>query len=395
MKKKILIIGPSMEIGGVERSLIGLLNSINYEEYDVDLFLRSHRGELFSLIDSRVNILSEDKDYSLSMLPLNELMKGHNYKLLILRVVSKLYGSIRSKFLGRDTVSAILFKKYIEKRIKPFEKHYDYALGFFWPHYMLDKKVSADVKIGWVHTDYGNKDEKFDMSFYKSMWKNIDYIACVSEQVKESFDLIYPEFRNKTIVVENTLSTDFVRKQADELIPDEMNFDGMKVLSVGRFSTAKNFDNIPEVCSILAQKGYMFKWYLIGYGPDEKLIKSKIKEYNMEDYVVLLGKKENPYPYMKNCDIYVQPSRYEGKAVTVREAQILNKPVVITRFDTAASQVEEGVDGYICELSVDGIIDGIEYLINNSDVRNRLIENTKKRDYSNSDQFEKLMEFIN
>lgn len=395
MKKKILVIGPSMEIGGVERSLLGLLNSINYEEYEVDLFLRSHRGELFNLINSRVNVLLENRDYSLSMLPLKQLMKGHHYKLLVLRIFSKLYGSVRSKIFGYDTVSAILYKKHIEKKMKPFEKRYDYALGFFWPHYMLDEKVSADLKIGWVHTDYGNKDEKFDMSFYKSMWKNLDYIACVSEQVKESFDLIYPEFCNKTIVVENTLSTDFIRRQVDEFIPEEMNFDGTKILSVGRFSTAKNFDNIPEVCSILSQKGYAFKWYLIGYGPDEELIKSKIKEFNMENYVVLLGKKENPYPYMKNCDIYAQPSRYEGKAVTVREAQILNKPVMITRFDTSASQVEEGVDGYICELSVDGIADGIEYLINNPDVRNKLIENTKKRDYSNYDQFEKLMELIN
>lgn len=395
MKRKILVIGPGMNIGGVERSLVGFLDSIDYQRYDVDLFLLSHDGEFMPLLNKNVNLLPENRLFSLINYPILDLIKNGHFNIALIRLSSKVQGAIRAKLTDTESLNITICKKKISMISKPLKKHYDYAFGFFWPHYFLEEKVDADVKIGWVHTDYSNANEIPDVKYITPMWDKLDAIACVSEGVKNAFDSVFPTLVDKTIVVENILSPELIRKQADELIPDEMNFDGMKVLSVGRFSTAKNFDNIPEVCSILAQKGYMFKWYLIGYGSDEKLIKSKIKEYNMEDYVVLLGKKENPYPYMKNCDIYVQPSRYEGKAVTVREAQILNKPVVITRFDTAASQVEEGVDGYICELSVDGIANGIEYMINNPDIRNKLIENTKKRDYSNSDQFEKLMEFIN
>lgn len=394
MKKKVIIIGPGMEIGGVERSLLGLLDSIDYEKYEVDLFLFSHTGDFISSVNGNISLMPENKILSLINQSIIRLIITGHFYVAFVRLCTKIYGELRARFTNTETMSNTVCKKYITKKVTPISKHYDVALGFFGPHYFLEEKVDADVKIGWVHTDYSNANEIPDVKYITPMWDKLDAIACVSEGVKNAFDSVFPTLADKTIVVENILSPELIRKQADELIPDEMNFDGMKVLSVGRFSTAKNFDNIPKICSILAEKGYKFKWYLIGYGPDEKLIKSKIKEYNMEDYVVLLGKKENPYPYMKNCDIYVQPSRYEGKAVTVREAQILNKPVVITRFDTAASQVEEGVDGYICELSVDGIANGIEYMINNPDIRNKLIENTKKRDYSNSDQFEKLMELI-
>ena len=164
----------------------------------------------------------------------------------------------------------------------------------------------------------------------------------------------------------------------------------VKILSVGRFCTAKAFDEVVIACSELKKKGYDFKWYLIGYGPDEQLIKNLIYECNLQDTVIILGKKENPYPYMRECDIYAQPSRYEGKAVTVREAQVLNRPVMITRYATSGAQLQEGIDGYICEMGVGGIVAGVEFMINNPDFRNKLHENTKKISYDNSHVVEQI-----
>ena len=112
---------------------------------------------------------------------------------------------------------------------------------------------------------------------------------------------------------------------------------GIRLLSIGRYCTAKNFDNVPDMCARLLQSGLDVYWYIIGFGPDEALIRQKIAEANMEERVILLGKKENPYPYIKACDLYVQPSRYEGKSVTVREAQLLGRPVVIARYATSSS----------------------------------------------------------
>jgi glycosyltransferase involved in cell wall biosynthesis len=129
---------------------------------------------------------------------------------------------------------------------------------------------------------------------------------------------------------------------------------------------------------------------LIGFGGDESLIRANISEAGLEDQVIILGKKINPYPYMKACDIYVQPSRYEGKAVTVREAQILGKPVLITNFPTAKSQLEDGVDGMICPLSIDGVVDGIKTLIYDKELREKLVSTAAARNYSNRTEIKKI-----
>lgn len=134
----------------------------------------------------------------------------------------------------------------------------------------------------------------------------------------------FPELKSKIVLIENILSKTFIEEQSNAFdVSNEMPADSIKLLSIGRFCEAKNFDNVPEIASLIKAKGVDFKWYLIGYGSDEELIRTKISEYNMDDTVIVLGKKENPYPYIKACDIYVQPSRYEGKCVAVREAQIL------------------------------------------------------------------------
>ena len=114
----------------------------------------------------------------------------------------------------------------------------------------------------------------------------------------------------------------------------------------------------------------------------------------MEDRVIILGKKENPYPYIKACDLYVQPSRYEGKAVTVREAQMLCKPVVITRYATSASQLEDGVDGVIVPMDNEGCAKGIAAVIQDEKLRQHLIENTRNRDYSNAEEIEKIYQVM-
>jgi glycosyltransferase involved in cell wall biosynthesis len=396
MKKRMLIIGPGMEIGGVERSLLGLMDSIDYGEYEVDLFLLSHTGEFMPLINENVNLLPENKLFSLVSWPIAKLIRSGHLYMAAIRIWSKLYGAMRARIMKTESLNITLCKKIVSKKVARLEGTYDIALGFFAPHYFLDEKVNARVKVGWVHTDYSNVTEMPDVRFTLPMWDGVDYIACVSKQVKASFDSVYPTLKNKTIVVENILSAEFVRKQADCFsVEREMLNDGnIKILSVGRFCTAKAFDEAVVACSLLIQRGYLIKWYLIGYGPDEQLIYSKIKEYHMENYVIVLGKKSNPYPYIQACDIYAQPSRYEGKAVTVIEAQILNKPVMITRYATSASQVREGIDGFICEMGAEGIARGLSYLIEHPEVCSLLAQNTRNYNYGNENETEKLLKLI-
>lgn len=167
-----------------------------------------------------------------------------------------------------------------------------------------------------------------------------------------------------------------------------------KLLSIGRFCEAKNYDNVPDITRRIIESGCNIKWYIIGYGGDEELIRQKITEAGMQDHVIILGKRTNPYPYIKACDIYVQPSRYEGKSVTVREAQMLCKPVVVTNYPTASSQIQDGVDGVIVPMDNEGCAKGLAEFILDTEKQNKIIDYLKAHDYGNVDEVEKIYRIL-
>lgn len=398
MKKKLLIVSHALELGGAERSLIGLLNTLDPKICDIDLFLLRHEGELMGEIPSYVKLLPEISAYTVLARPMKDTLKeGH----LILSAV-RFFGKISAAGYNRihkytDSVVAL---EYSHKFVCPFMpaiqpgKVYDLAISFLTPHYFVTQKVQAKKKIAWIHTDYSHV--QVNISSETAMWKSYDYIASISDAVTEGFLSVFPMLKEKIILVENILPECFVKRQANAFsVENEMDAKGLKLLSVGRFCKAKNFDNVPEICRMLRERGLDITWYLIGFGSDEGLIRNKISEAGMQDYVRILGKKENPYPYIKACDVYVQPSRYEGKCVTVREAQMMGKPVVITNYETAKSQLENGVDGIIVPLENQKCADGIFELINNHCLLERLSFNCQRRNYSNSEEVEKIYRIIN
>lgn len=396
MKKKIFIFSHAMEIGGAERALLGLLNSIDYSKYEVDLFLLKHSGELMPLIPKQVNLLPEISQYSAIMKPMVLALKEGQIKVVLGRLCGKLKAKLYDikHALNRSTVAIEYSHKYTVKYLpKVNNEHYDIAISFLTPHYIVSEKVNADKKIAWIHTDYSTIE--LDVKSELAMWSKFDNIVSISDDVTRAFLSTFPSLENKIVKIENILSKDFIEEQADLFnVKNEMTDDSVKLLSIGRFCEQKNFDNVPEIASIIKSKGIDFRWYIIGYGADENLIKSKIAQYNMEDTVIILGKKENPYPYIKACDVYVQPSRYEGKCVAVRETQILNKPVIITNYASSKSQLQDGFDGVIVLMDNQGCADGIVKVIDDKDLQNRLIENTKKTDYTNSKEIEKVYKLI-
>ena len=391
--RKILISSFDMEVGGVERSLISMLNNFDYDNNEVDLMLYSHTGDFMPLLTDKVNLLNEDKKYATFRKSIGQTIKEGNVSLGITRVLSKGIAKIKGK---RNNLSEYgvyqmqLMWKYSLPFLPKLDKEYDVAISYLWPHYFIAEKVKAKKKIAWIHTDYSTIETDILMDL--RMWDKFDFIMAVSEECKNAFLKKYPSLRNKVKVMENITSPEFIKKMADEDIEESIkNDNSFKVCSVARLSHAKGIDNAVKALKILHDRGLTnIKWYVVGYGGDEDIIKNLIKDNNLEDSFILLGKKINPYPYMKVCDIYVQPSRYEGKAVTVGEAQILGKPVVITNYTTARSQVRENIDGYICELSANGIADGIEKLYKNKDLRERLVDGCVSSDYSNNYELEKL-----
>ena len=254
------------------------------------------------------------------------------------------------------------------------------AISFLTPHYFVEQKVRAKKKIAWIHTDYSKV--QINVESELKMWKKYDKIVSISDAVTESFLKVFPALKDKIVVIENILPEQLIYKQMDEFdVSEEMFSEGVKLLSIGRYCYAKNFDNIPNICSRMLNKGINITWYIIGFGVAEELIKEKIREEKMENHVILLGKKQNPYPYIKACDIYVQPSRYEGKSVAVREAQLIKKPVIITNYSTAKSQLENEIDGLIvpmenkdCADQMVEIIQDVEKLRKISDALKEIIQ---------------------
>ncbi len=392
MKPSILIFSQAMELGGVERSLLGLLDSIDYDRYDVDLFLMRHSGELMPYLNPKANLLPEIPQYASLAVPMASLIRSGQFGVLCGRLSGKLAARRfdRQHPGEKPSVTALTYSHKYTLRSMPqiSDKTYDLAISFLTPHYFARERAKAKKYAAWIHTDYTAL--TFDRSAELAMWNRFDAICGVSEQVTATFDTEFPELSHLTGTVENILPQNLIERQSNNPQGEMQKEKTFKLLSVGRFSEQKNFDNVPDICRRLVADGLDVTWYLIGYGGDEMLIRRKIDEAGMRERVIILGKKDNPYPYMRACDLYVQPSRYEGKAVTVREAQLLGKPVVITDYATSGSQLEDGVDGLIVPMDNAGCAAGIAALLRDPARLQRLSENCKKRDYTNSAEVEKI-----
>lgn len=399
MKKKILITACSLEIGGIERSLVGLLDVLDYDKYDVDVLLFSRKGELLPFVSPRCNLLPEIPQCATLLTPIKTVLRQGHFllgaaRVLAHRAVMRRYPAVDDPKTA-DGMTFATLQMFWDKTIRFMPKlagEYDAAISFMWPHHFVAQKVRAKKKFAWVHTDYtiAILDKEKDAV----VWDAFDRIAAVSDECGEAFLKVYPQFCDKLTTVENILSPAFVQKSALEFEPEEMRTDVPKLVSVGRLCYQKAFDRAVRIARILKDRGVPFCWYVVGFGGAEQELRARIDELDVGDCFRLLGKKSNPYPYMRACDLFVQASRYEGKAVTVREAQMLAKPVLITDFLTARSQVRDGFDAVIVPQDETAIADAIVSLLGDEDKRRQLSENARSTDYGNAAEAEKIYRMI-
>ena len=397
MKPHILINMHYLEIGGAETALIGLLNALDPERVDVDLFLHDHRGEMMQFVPEWVNVLPAIKEYTMLERPITELIKRGHWLIAAARLWAKYVSKKAYKKSHSCLPNASVFH-YMAKYTTPLLPRinsnvtYDLAISFLTPHQITLHKINARKRIAWIHTDYTKI--WVDADDELPVWSKYDYIASISPDVTKTFLQTFPTLANtnKIVEIENILSPTFVRRRADiEDVEGELNkYGGVKLLSIGRFSEAKNYDNVPDICRRMVKEGVDVKWFIIGFGGDEQLIRRKIEEAGMQEHVIILGKRSNPYPYIKACDIYVQPSRYEGKSVTVREAQMLCKPVVVTNYPTASSQIKSGIDGVIVPMDNEGCARGLAQVITDKALQGRLVDYLKTHDYGNEREVDKV-----
>lgn len=394
MKPRIFINIHYLEIGGAETALIGLLQAMEPERADVDLFLNDPRGEMMNYIPGWVNVLPACQPYTMIERPVKEVLKAGFIRIAIAR----LWAKVRFWFYARRKrpIDGSAIFGYVARCVIPFLpslRHlgeYDLAISFLAPHDIVLKKVRAKKRICWIHTDYTHID--VNRSLELPVWSGYDRIASISADVTRTFCEVFPSLRDRITEIENILSPEFVRLRAVEFQPTDMPTveNGVTLLTIGRYSYPKRLDGIPAICRRLVERGIAVRWYIIGYGGSDDYIRRAIAEEGMEKNVILLGKRENPYPYIKACDWYVQPSRYEGKSVVVREAQILCRPVIVTAYPTAASQVKNGVDGVIVPMAADECAAAMAEVLTEGVSERRISEYLSSHDYGNESEVEKI-----
>lgn len=399
MKKNIIISTQLIDLGGVEKSLLGLLDTIDYERYSVDVFIFNHDGALIDMINKKANLLPEIPQYAALSKPKDFLIRTGQWRVAAIKMLATLKAKWKSRFFPPEEGKLHnIYHSYLidyASRSLPLVSHktYDIGIAFLHPNFVESRNIRAKKYWAWIHTDYSNL--VIDPVMETRMWSAFDEVIAVSEECRNVFVAKLPSLAGKVSVMENIISYDYVqealRSKEDASWESYRAFGGKKILTIGRFSYAKNMEMIPEIVREMCRRGCTdFKWYIIGFGGDEHLVTNLVAQYGLQEYVEILGKKTNPYIFISQCDVYVQPSRFEGKSVSVREAQLLQRPVIITNYPTAASQVQHGFDGLIVPLDEGLMAESVIKVLQDKELSSLLSSNCDPQRYTNEEAIEKF-----
>lgn len=386
--KKVIIMSEKMNMGGVEKALISMLESINYDNYDVTLLLTAIEGELIKKVPKQVKIITinefkELRYKSVKKLVLDNVLKGkfmECFKIIYYILLYKFNGDLHSLY------------KYNCESLPKLDEKYDLAISYQAPSRLpavfVANNINAEKKALWLHSDPSKS--PCDISCYEESYSKYDKIFCVANSIKEKFIKVFPNLESKTEVFYNIIPVrDILEKsKIDEGFKDK--YDGIRILTIGRLSPEKGYKRAINVCEKLINCGYKIRWYVCGEGEERNELEKIIKEKELEDNFILLGNKSNPYPYLKQCDIYVQTSFFEGYCTTTNEARVLRKPIITTDVSGAREQFINYENGIIVPIEEVEIYKAVKELIDNESLRYKLINNLKKIDFKNNNDMYKL-----
>ena len=381
MKKNLLFVMPSLAAGGGEKSLVNLLSQIDYKLYNVDLFLFSKTGIFLNSIPKEVNVLHFPNNYEIFTTRLTNSILNFLKAGQVNLAYSRLMFAIKNRIVKDVAISEQYTWRYLNKSFDILGKEYDVAIGYLEksPVYFVVDKVKAKKKIGWIHTNYSNSgmDYHFDLPYFEQL----DNIVTVSEECAKSLENNFAHLKHKVRVIYNIVSPKVINNLSNNGILEEYIYDNnyTNIITMARLSQEKGIDIAINSCKILVDKGYKVRWYVLGDGKEKETLENLVESHSLQDNFKILGLRENPYPYVKKADIYVQPSRYEGKSIAIDEAKILTRPIVVTNFSTANDQIENGIDGLIVDMKPKDIANGIEILIHDTELKCNLASNLSKK----------------
>ena len=386
MKKKLLFIINTLGFGGAERAMINLFDELNPDEYDISLFVLTGQGELRRELPQNIHLLNKNyKDVSVltkegrKLLMLSVLKAGLGKGLFIRRLPYLINNLLIMRKKGKIMPDKLLWRLLGDgaPRIK---EEYDLAVAYLegGATYYAAEHIKAGKKAAFVHIDYAKAGytRELDLDCYEKF----DRIFAVSDEVKEHFLRVYPEYENKTSVFNNILNRERIIKMAEDGEGFDDGFDGVRILTVGRLTKQKRYDIAIEAMRLLKEKSAApLRWYAMGEGELRQELEQQIKSAGLEKDFILMGIKENPYPYYRDCDFYVHATEFEGKSIAVQEAQVLGKPILATDCSGNREQIEDGVDGRLCRFDPGQVCEELLDMISNPEKCKRYGEKAKQK----------------
>lgn len=401
-KKKILFVIHRLDAGGAEKSLVSLLNSLPLEKFEVDLLALDPTGIFRDNLPDGLRFVNPPGEMVCQHVRINEgrFWRHVTFKTLCIKLRCIMGNHAR----GRKSRARMCHTQYYnavwKRHIPDLPKKYDVAVSYLdgMNYYVIDH-VCADKKILWCHNDYNKLDlvPAYDRSYYAKA----DKVCTISDVCLKSLIDNFPSMDDKLEVVENISSPRIINAQADMTAEMTGAGDGFaddsrfRLVSIGRLVEQKGFDIAIDAARILKDGGLDFAWYILGEGELRKPLEERAKAKGVDAVVKFIGVRANPYPYIKYADLFVMPSRYEGKSIALDEAKILCKPIVVTSYPSVGDAIESGRNGLIVDIDAQAIACGIMELYRNETLRSQLGDNLRQEDCGNESQvvgkFLKLM----
>ncbi|KIL49365.1 glycosyltransferase [Jeotgalibacillus soli] len=395
MKKKIVFMIINMNVGGTEKALLNMIAEIPKDKYEITILMLEKYGGFLNSIPEEVHLeyvegykqIKELLNKPPKAMALKLLRKGNILKSLTLSIVH-----LTSKL----TKNRAIFYNYLLRNIPDFKNEYDVAVAYAGPmdfiSYFVIHKIKAKKKIQWIHFDVTKIG--FDKGFAAKLYDRFDNIYVVSEEAKKKLISQVPTIKEKTDVLLNIVSPNEIHSKSQKGKGFIDQFNGLRILTVGRLAAEKGQDLAIQVLNRLIKKGHKVKWYCLGEGSYRKEYENLIAAHNLEKEFILLGSDPNPYTYMDQCDIYVQPSRYEGYCITLLEAKFLKKPIVTTDVNGAREQILDGENGLIVDINENEIFNGVDKLIIDNNLRVKFKQNLSKQPYISTREINKFLDVI-
>lgn len=392
--KDILFVTYCMGCGGAEKSLISLLRMLPAQKWNIDLLVASPNGVLSRQIPETVHQIDGEYEFENAITPIAQRRK----KICNLRDLAHqliwLLSKRREKRKNPNLNQAQLRWKIWGRHIPALNKSYDLAISYICAtnHYVMDK-VTASKKVLWLHNDF----EKlaFDPEFERPYYTQADRIITISQSCVDSFLRFCPEYADKTMILENISSQSAIQNMAQDKEDDPFfDYSGLKFVTVGRLNDQKGLDMAIDAAKILKDKGLSFLWYVLGEGELRRPLEEQIERHGLTEEFKLVGLKHNPYPYVAACDIFVQPSRYEGKSIALDEAKILCRPILVTNYATVGSSIENDVNGRIVEMTPQAIADGLYDLSMHESYRTQFVKQLQSEHNGNEEEIDKYIALI-